>query len=145
MLLGVSASLLGTADPFISKTLCLHLPALLPSRHSDIEIPSIVQTAAITGLGLLHCRSGHRLMTEFLLAELCRMPSSDRMDTREALALSAGWSLGMVLLGLKTAKKLENDVILTQNWDNNRLEDRLENLINGGRRPDPSTLFPVSS
>jgi len=85
-------------------------------------------------------------MTEFLLAELCRVPSSDRMDTREAMALSSGWALGMVLLGCK-AKMLHN--LNNPSQDNitvvslHRIEDRLENLIDGGRRPDPASLFPV--
>jgi hypothetical protein len=88
-------------------------------------------------------------MTEFLLAELCRVPTSDRMDTREAMALSSGWALGMVLLGCK-AKMLHNQNSTVPGQDNitvvslHRIEDRLENLIDGGRRPDPATLFPVS-
>ena len=63
-----------------------------------------------TGLGLLHCGSGHRLITEFLLAELSRtVPplhsgshnngnhlAADSCETRETIALAAAWSLGMV-------------------------------------------------
>jgi len=40
---------LGSADPLLSRTLCLHLPALLPSQHWDIDISPLVQTAALTG------------------------------------------------------------------------------------------------
>jgi anaphase-promoting complex subunit 1 len=57
-------------DPLLSKTLCLHIPALLPPQHWDIDIPPLVQCSALVGLGLLYCGSGHRLMTEFLLAEV---------------------------------------------------------------------------
>ena len=99
VLLGLAASKRGTADSRISKTLCLHLPALLPARHWDIEISPLVQTASLVGLGLLHAGSGHRLMVEFLLAELSRKPTSDRCDMREAMTLAAAWALGVVLLG----------------------------------------------
>lgn len=99
MLIGSAASKIGSADPFLSKTISLHLPALLPAQHVDIEISPLVQAAALVGLGLLHCASGHRLMSEFLLSELSRRAQSDRCDSREALLLAAAWALGMVLLG----------------------------------------------
>ena len=99
VLIGMAAARRGSADSRTSKTLCLHLPALLPARHWDIEISPLVQIASLVGLGLLHAGSGHRLMAEFLLAELSRKPSSDRCDTREALSLAAAWALGVVLLG----------------------------------------------
>jgi hypothetical protein len=98
ILLGVAASKMGTANAILSKTLCLHLPALLPAQHWDIEISPLTQCAALIGLGFLYCRSGHRLMVQFLLEEMSRKPTSDRCECREALALSAAWSLAMVLL-----------------------------------------------
>jgi hypothetical protein len=144
ILIGLAASKLGTADTLLSKTLCLHLPALLPPRHWDIEISPVVQTAALIGLGLLHCGSGHRLMTEFLLAELSRRPSSDRCETREAMALSVAWSLGMVLLGKGC---LDSDG--TSNGLNGladlHIEERLQQHMDGGKRPSESKLFPVAS
>ena len=101
VLMGVSASKIGTADALLSKTLCLHLPTLLPAQHWDIEISPLTQCSALIGLGFLYCRSGHRLMVQFLLEELSRKPSSDRCECREALALSAAWALAMVLLPSK--------------------------------------------
>jgi hypothetical protein len=101
VLIGVSASKIGSANALLSKTLCLHLPTLLPSQHSDIEISPLIQCSALVGLGFLYCRSGHRLMVQFLLEELSRKPTSDRCECREALALSAAWSLAMVLLPKK--------------------------------------------
>lgn len=100
ILIGMAASKLGSADSLLSKTISLHLPALLPMQHWDIEISPLVQTASLISLGLLHCGSGHRLMSEFLLAELSRRTSSDRCESREAMLLAAAWSLGMVLLGI---------------------------------------------
>lgn len=116
--------------------LCLHLPGLLPSRHADVEISSIVQTAALTGLGLLHCRTGHRLMIEFFLAELTRKSTSDHCDTREAMALSTGWALGMVLLSGRRGDNLGRSVA------DLAVEDRLQLLITGGQRSE-SVLFTV--
>ena len=82
VLIGISASKMGSADPFVSKTMCLHLPTLLPPMHSELDISSIVQSSALTGLGLLYCKTGNRLMTEFLLNELTKTHSTDKYDNR---------------------------------------------------------------
>ena len=144
ILIGMSAAKLGSADTLLSKTLCLHLPALLPPRHWDIEITPVVQTAALTGLGLLHCGSAHRLMTEFLLAEMSRRPTSDRCETREAMALSVAWSLGMVLLG-KGQPDSDGKLSGLNGLADLQIEDRLQQHMDGGRRPPESHLFTVSS
>ena len=144
ILIGMSAAKLGSADTLLSKTLCLHLPALLPPRHWDIEITQVVQTAALTGLGLLHCGSAHRLMTEFLLAEMSRRPTSDRCETREAMALSVAWSLGMVLLG-KGRPDSEGKLSGLNGLADLQIEDRLQQHMDGGRRPPESHLFTMSS
>ena len=44
LLVGLAASRLGSADPLLSKTLCLHIPALLPAQHWDIDISPQVGT-----------------------------------------------------------------------------------------------------
>ena len=74
--------------------LCLHVPALLPPGFAEIELPSLVQTAALLGIGLLYQGSAHRLMTEMLLAEIGRKPTSDRCLDREGYSLAAGLALG---------------------------------------------------
>ena len=150
LLVGLPASRLGTADPLLSKTLCLHVPSLLPHQHWDIEILPQVQTAALVGLGLLYCHSGHRLMTEFLLAELGRRPTSDRDrgDCREAVSFAAAWALGVVLLG-KGKGKAESP---NKNSSTSGLggltdlciEDRLYQHLEGGKRPPDSNLFPYA-
>jgi anaphase-promoting complex subunit 1 len=101
VLLGVAASHMCSCDTVISKTLYLHIPSLIPrSSSSEIEVPVIVQCAAITGLGLLYCGSGNRSMAEFLLSELHRRPPCEKgTDSGEAFALSAAWALGMVCIG----------------------------------------------
>jgi hypothetical protein len=145
ILLGLSTTQLGTADATLSKTLCLHLPALLPPRHWEMDISPVVQAAAISGLGLLHCGTAHRLMTEFLLAEMVRRPNTvgDSTQTdmtlgsREALAISTGWALGMVLLGRGTSGADGGILDL-------KIEDRLHQYMVGGKRPLESQLFPLT-
>ena len=152
-LLGISASKLGSADSRISKTLCLHLPSLLPSRHWDIDISPLVQTAALAGLGLLHAGSGHRLITEFLLAELSRRPTSDRCDCRDTMALSTAWALGLVLLGKGSSQAIfgkeggtsRNRSSGMEGLVDLRIEDRLCELFSGGRKPAESSLFPTAT
>jgi len=168
ILIGIAASKIGMADPRLTKTLCMHIPSMLPSKHWDIEISPLVQISALVGLGLLHTGSGHRLMTEFLLAELSRRPTTDRCETREAMAFAAAWALGMVLIGKGCPTTLANN-----NNNNNsssegaassprrtstsggkpstglvglldlRIEERLYQLIDGGKRPPDSLLFPM--
>ena len=145
ILIGMSATYLGKAETRLSRTLCLHLPALLPPRHWDMNVSAAVQSAALTGLGLLHCGTAHRLMTEYLLAEMIRRPNTIAEATtqelggnsREALSLCAGWALGMVLLGRGTAR--EDTGILDLH-----IEDRLQHYVVGGRRPPESGLFPLT-
>jgi anaphase-promoting complex subunit 1 len=150
LLVGLAASKIGTAEVNMSKTLCLHIPALLPPEHWDIVITPQVQTAALTGLGLLYCESGHRLMTEFLLAELGRRPSLDRDsgDCREAMSFSAAWALGMVLLGKGGGEVIEgvsSDVSGLGGLTDLCIEDRLQQHMDGGKRPPESHIFPGSS
>ena len=136
LLIGLPASKLGSADPILSKTLCLHLPSLLPIRNLDIEISPLIQTSALSGLGLLYCGSANRLMVEFLLSELNRKLSSDWVDYKEATTLAAGWALGMVLLG--RGRGDETGLIEL------RVEDRLMHLIVGGPRSRfGSSIFSV--
>lgn len=153
LLVGLPSSRLGTADPLLSKTLCLHVPSLLPPQHWDIEILPQVQTAALIGLGLLYCNSGHRLMTEFLLAELGRRPTADRDrgDCREAVSFAAAWALGVVLLGRGKAKRSGNSIGVDKSSIGGMggltdlcIEDRLYQHLEGGKRPPDSNLFPYA-
>ena len=43
---------------------------MLPATFSDVELSSPVQCAAVLSLGLLYAQSGHRMMTELLVAEM---------------------------------------------------------------------------
>lgn len=140
MLIGLAASRLGSSDNFTSKTICLYFPSLIPTgqSNSDIEVPVLVQAAALTGLGLLNAGSGNRIMAEFLFSELTKRPATEKgMDCREVYALSAAWALGMLAIGRgaannkqahdKNLNSEESEVIADL-----RLDVRLLRCIEGG-------------
>lgn len=76
----------------VSKMLCLHIPALLPAGFAEMEIPIVMQSAALLGVGLLYQGTAHRLMTEVLLAEIGRRPGS------ESVGACRCWAAGLRLL-----------------------------------------------
>lgn len=130
MLLGLAANKRGSCDLSVSKTLCLHIPSLIPHHFSAIDVASTVQAAAVLGAGLLYQRSSHRMMTEFLLSEIGRRPESDvTAFDREAYTLSCGVALGMVnlCLGLEA-----DDRARAAGISDLHVEDRLFKLITGG-------------
>eukprot|EP00808_Paulinella_micropora_P025174 g71415.t1 len=124
VLLGISAARRGSMDPTVSTMLCLHHPALLPPGFQEMEIPSLIQTSALIGLGLLYQGSAHRLMTEVLLMEISKRTMSDKDTDREGYSLAAGLSLGLVVLGRGKDTAGLSDL---------RLEDQLAAFIDGGR------------
>ena len=84
MMLGLAANKRGSCDVTIFKTLCVHIPSLLPTSFRSIDLSSSVQTAAVAGVGLLCQGTSHRLLTEFLLNEIGKRPTVDQnTDDRE--------------------------------------------------------------
>ncbi|CEG47463.1 Anaphase-promoting complex (APC), subunit 1 (meiotic check point regulator/Tsg24) [Plasmopara halstedii] len=110
-LLGIGLEL--ALERSVSKMLCLHVPSLLPPPFRGFSVPASTQTAALLGLGILYQGTGYRLMTELLLAEIVRSPSSSQFvestgttgsstpsfDQIDGYALAAGMALGLVTLG----------------------------------------------
>jgi anaphase-promoting complex subunit 1 len=118
----------GSCDIAVSKMLCLHIPSLIPQHFSTIDVASTVQTAAVAGAGLLYEGSCHRMMTEFLLNEIGKRPTSDgNVIDREAYTLACGIALGMVNL-CKGGNHADTGAGLTDL----RIEDRLYRYIVGG-------------
>lgn len=70
LLLGISASKRGTMDENVAKLLSVHVPALHPPSSADLDVPQVLQTSAVMGLGLLYQGTSHRHMTETLLREI---------------------------------------------------------------------------
>ena len=133
ILLGMAATKRSTCDPSVSKMLCLHIPSLLPPSFSTMEVASAAQAAAIAGIGLLYQGSSHRLMTEFLLNEMGKKPTTDySTHDRESYTLACGLALGLV--NLSTGKSDD------ENEKNGRgagltdlnIEERLNRYIIGG-------------
>ncbi|KAF3336966.1 anaphase-promoting complex subunit 1 [Carex littledalei] len=95
LLLGLAASNRGTMDPEISKTLNVHIP----SRQPEIELPTLLQVAALMGIGLLFEGSAHPLTMKMLLGEIGRRSSGENVLEWEGYAVAAGSALGLVALG----------------------------------------------
>ena len=123
VLLGVSAANIGKMDTTISKMLFLHIPARHPAHYPELELSSLIQAAALVGVGLLYLGSSHRIMTEVLLEEIVRKPSTDNWRDQEGYALAAGIGLGLVNLGRGPS---------TTGLADMDLEDRLCYFMNGG-------------
>ena len=139
ILLGMAACKRGTCDPSVSKMLCLHIPSLLPPSFATMEVAPPARTAAVSGVGLLYMGSGHRLMTEFLIGEIGRRPSSDGAAVgREAYALSCGIALGMVNLSKGIDVEESENYGGSAGLSDLRIEERLQRYVVGGLE-DPET------
>ncbi|KAL5734362.1 hypothetical protein ACOSP7_032223 [Xanthoceras sorbifolium] len=98
LMLGLAASYRGTMQPSISKSLYVHIPARHPSSV-ELEVPTILQSAALMSVGLLYEGSAHPQTMQILLGEIGRRSGGDNVLEREGHAVSAGFALGLVALG----------------------------------------------
>ena len=104
LLLGLSASYMGTMDGLITRMLSVHITRMLPSGAAELNVSPITQTAGLMGIGLLYYDTQHRRMSEIMLSELEHMeledPNSgpDRLRD-ESYRLAAGFALGFINLG----------------------------------------------
>ncbi|CAK7908829.1 anaphase-promoting complex subunit 1 [[Candida] anglica] len=100
LLIGMAASLRGTMDNKLTKVLSVHAVALLPQGANDLNVPIIVQTAGLIGIGLLYLATQHRRMSEVLLLQVTGSVSqNDSEQIHEGYRLAAGIALGFVNLG----------------------------------------------
>eukprot|EP00268_Persea_americana_P044215 TRINITY_DN4466_c0_g1_i1.p1 TRINITY_DN4466_c0_g1~~TRINITY_DN4466_c0_g1_i1.p1 ORF type:complete len:1760 (-),score=299.95 TRINITY_DN4466_c0_g1_i1:451-5376(-) len=99
ILLGMAASHRGTMQPAISKILYLHIPSRHPTCFPDLELPTLLQSAALLAVGLLYEGSAHPLTMKVLLGEIGRRSGGDNVLEREGYAVAAGSALGLVALG----------------------------------------------
>ncbi|EGW34781.1 uncharacterized protein SPAPADRAFT_145237 [Spathaspora passalidarum NRRL Y-27907] len=100
LLLGMSASLKGSMDNKLTKVLSVHAVALLPQGANDLNVPIMVQTAGLIGIGLLYLETQHRRMSEILLSQITSsVYQNDVEQIHEGYRLSAGIALGFVNLG----------------------------------------------
>ncbi|TYG52021.1 anaphase-promoting complex subunit 1 isoform X1 [Gossypium raimondii] len=99
LMLGLAASYRGTMQPSISKCLYVHIPYRHPSSFPELELPTLLQTAALMSVGLLFEGSAHPQTMQTLVGEIGRRSGGDNVLEREGYAVSAGFSLGLVALG----------------------------------------------
>ncbi|KAL0382140.1 UNVERIFIED_CONTAM: Anaphase-promoting complex subunit [Sesamum calycinum] len=84
---------------YYSQSLYVHLPARHPSSFPELELPTLIQSAALISVGLLYEGSAHPQTMQILLGEIGRRSGGDNVLEREGYAVSAGFSLGLVALG----------------------------------------------
>ncbi|KAI5966491.1 APC1 [Candida pseudojiufengensis] len=110
LLIGMAASLRGTMDNKLTKVLSVHAVALLPQGANDLNVPIMVQTAGLLGIGLLYLETQHRRMSEILLSQITGLVyQNDTEQVHEGYRLSAGIALGLVNLGKGDDLKGLND------------------------------------
>ncbi|KAJ5886397.1 Negative regulator of mitosis [Penicillium subrubescens] len=103
LLLGLSASYLGTMDTLITRLLSVHVSRMLPMGAAELNLSSLTQTAGIMGIGLLYCGSQHRRMSEVMLSEIENTEQDEQSGSQEDLRdegyrLAAGFALGIINL-----------------------------------------------
>ncbi|CAH1791675.1 unnamed protein product [Owenia fusiformis] len=101
LLLGIAAAKRGSMDLATTKLLSIHVDALLPPSSTELDVPHIVQVAAVLGVGLVYQCTAHRHIAEVLLSEIGRPPGPEMENSldREAYSIAAGLALGLVMLG----------------------------------------------
>ncbi|KAK5126311.1 hypothetical protein LTR85_010547 [Meristemomyces frigidus] len=104
LLLGLSASYLGTMDSLITRMLSVHITRMLPPGAAELNVSPITQTAGLMGIGLLYYNTQHRRMSEIMLSEIEYMevedPDSGPDPLRdESYRLAAGFALGLINIG----------------------------------------------
>jgi anaphase-promoting complex subunit 1 len=104
LLLGLSASYMGTMDTLITRLLSVHVTRMLPQGAAELNLSPLTQTTGIMGIGLLYCNSQHRRMSEVMLSELENVDQEELTPPQETLRdegyrLAAGFALGLINLG----------------------------------------------
>ncbi|XP_054788723.1 anaphase-promoting complex subunit 1 isoform X4 [Prosopis cineraria] len=99
LMLGLAASYRGTMQPAISKSLHVHIPARHPSSYPELEVPTLLQSAALISVGFLYEGSAHPQTMQILMGEIGRRSGGDNVLEREGHSVSAGFALGLVALG----------------------------------------------
>ena len=137
ILLGKSASKLGSMEETLSRTLCLHISFLIPTSL-EISIPMNIQCSAVIGIGLLYLKSDNRLMTEMLINQIGKISNNNDkgfdLKHLNSYNLSLGFAIGLINLGHgKLNSKHENnyeDKIFSMIYlNNNKSSGNERNLL----------------
>jgi len=119
LLLGLSASYIGTMDTLITRLLSVHVTRMLPQGAAELNLSPLTQTSGILGIGLLYCDTQHRRMSEIMLSE---MENTDQDDSSnpldsfrdEGYRLAAGFALGYINLSRGKDMKGLHDMHITE-------------------------------
>lgn len=119
LLLGLSASYLGTMDTLITRLLSVHITRMLPPGSAELNLSPLAQTSGIMGIGLLYCNSQHRRMSETMLSEMENVNYGDNSSPFDSLRdegyrLAAGFALGYINLGRGKDLKGLHDMHIVQ-------------------------------
>ncbi|KAL9096473.1 MAG: hypothetical protein Q9165_001470 [Trypethelium subeluteriae] len=104
LLLGLSASFLGTTDQLVTRLLSVHVTRMLPDGAAELNVSPMTQTAGLMGIGLLYYDTQHRRMSEIMLSEIQHIEFEDPMSGSpdvlrdESYRLAAGFALGLINL-----------------------------------------------
>ena len=104
LLLGLSASNLGTMDSLVTRILSVNITRLLPLGAAELNVSPLTQTAGIMGIGLLYYNTQHRRMSEVMLSEIEHVELEESTGGQESFRsegyrLTAGFALGLMNLG----------------------------------------------
>jgi anaphase-promoting complex subunit 1 len=119
ILLGLSASHIGTMDTLVTRLLSVHVTRMLPPGAADLNLSSLTQTAGLMGIGLLYYNTQHRRMSEVMLSEIENMELEDTSGAVEPVRdegyrLSAAFALGLINLGQGSELKGLHDLRLVE-------------------------------
>ncbi|KAF1839671.1 hypothetical protein BDW02DRAFT_626100 [Decorospora gaudefroyi] len=104
LLLGLSASFMGTMDTLVTRLLSVHVTRMLPAGAAELNLSPYTQTTGLMGIGLLYYDTQHRRMSEVMLSEIEQVDVPDPSEPPDALRdeayrLAAGFALGFINIG----------------------------------------------
>ena len=74
MLSEITSDVIGSRDGMLTKTLTLHVNALLPFGGTELDVGCNVQITALLAVGFLFMGSADRHMAEVMLSQINRPP-----------------------------------------------------------------------
>lgn len=104
LLLGLSASYMGTMDTLVTRLLSVHVKRMMPPGAAELNLSPYTQTTGLMGIGLLYYNTQHRRMSEVMLSEIEHVDEPDPSELPdnlrdEAYRLAAGFALGFINIG----------------------------------------------
>jgi anaphase-promoting complex subunit 1 len=112
LMLGLSASNIGSSNEKISKILSLHIPAVLTGTNAEFSTSVRVQTACVIGIGLLYMQTNDRKKIEQFTREIRGNEvdvemSGENMDSlTESYSVASGFAVGF--MGLTKGPEMKN-------------------------------------